>query len=70
MEHLPYTYLLIHKSTGKWYYGVRYAKNCKPSDLMRTYFTSSNEIKTIIKQQGIEVFFYEGVKNLKPQRKP
>lgn len=41
----PYTYLIGWSSLNKWYYGVRYAKNCNPKDLWVTYFTSSLEVK-------------------------
>lgn len=41
----PYTYLIGWSSHNKWYYGVRYAKNCNPSDLWKTYFTSSKHVK-------------------------
>jgi len=40
-----YTYLIGWTKTNKWYYGVRYAKNCDPSDLWKTYFTSSKFVK-------------------------
>lgn len=36
-----YTYLIGWASRDMWYYGVRYAIGCKPSDLWVTYFTSS-----------------------------
>jgi hypothetical protein len=38
----PFTYLIGWKKYNIWYYGVRYANNCSPSDLWVTYFTSSN----------------------------
>jgi len=41
MNTIPYTYKLIFKPTGQYYYGVRYAKGCQPSDLWDKYFTSS-----------------------------
>lgn len=34
------------------YYGVRYAKNCDPSDLFVTYFTSSRHVKKYIQECG------------------
>lgn len=51
-----YTYLVINNITHKWYYGVRYAKNCKIEDLGKTYFTSSESVKEDIKKYGIDVF--------------
>jgi hypothetical protein len=41
----PYTYLIGWKDLQKFYYGVRYALNCSPSDLWTTYFTSSKYVK-------------------------
>jgi hypothetical protein len=41
----PYTYLIGWSTHNKWYYGVRYAKNCHPKDLWVTYFTSSSSVK-------------------------
>lgn len=40
----PYTYLIGWTAQRKFYYGVRYAKNCKPEDLWSKYFTSSKEV--------------------------
>jgi len=37
----PYTYLIGWTEHNKWYYGVRYAEGCAPSDLWVKYFTSS-----------------------------
>ncbi|MFA6198969.1 MAG: hypothetical protein WC679_01020 [Bacteroidales bacterium] len=42
---IPYTYLIGWTSLNKFYYGVRYSKNCNPSDLWKTYFTSSKYVK-------------------------
>lgn len=49
---LPYTYKITHIPSGKWYYGVRFARGCHPSDLWVKYFTSSNIIKQLIRQDG------------------
>jgi hypothetical protein len=35
------------------YYGVRYAKDCHPSDLFVTYFTSSEYVADHIKENGL-----------------
>ncbi|MDD5149784.1 MAG: hypothetical protein PHC28_04800 [Flavobacterium sp.] len=45
VEHIPYTYLIGWSKLNKWYYGVRYGKNCNPNDLWKTYFTSSKLVK-------------------------
>jgi hypothetical protein len=52
----PFTYLLTHKKTGKRYYGVRYWKNADPSELWNTYFSSSQIIKRLVKEEGPEAF--------------
>lgn len=45
----PYVYRLIDKNNGKLYIGVRYAKNCSPSDLGVSYFTSSKIVQPMFK---------------------
>lgn len=52
----PYTYKLFFKPTSQWYYGVRYAKNCDPSDLFVKYFTSSKVVKTLLQEYGKDAF--------------
>jgi len=49
----PYTYLIGWKKECVWYYGVRYAKNCHPEELLKTYFTSSRYVKEKISHYGI-----------------
>lgn len=53
---IPYTYRVHHLPSGTWYYGVRYANNCDPSDLFKTYFTSSAKISKLIESDGIGAF--------------
>jgi len=48
----PYTYLIGWTNHNKWYYGVRYAKNCNPADLWTKYFTSSKKVKAFRKMYG------------------
>jgi len=50
--YIPYTYLIGWSETGKFYYGVRYAKNCNPKDLFTKYFTSSKHVKNYINVHG------------------
>ena len=52
MNNAPYTYLIGWTDHNKWYYGVRYAKNCNPADLWVTYFTSSKHVKEFRKLNG------------------
>lgn len=55
----PYTYLITFLLTGQRYYGVRTKKNCTPDDLWHTYFTSSNIIKQLINEHGVDAFRVE-----------
>lgn len=58
-DRTPYTYVITDLSSGKRYYGCRYAKGCHPSDLWKTYFTSSKAIKKLIKENGKENWITE-----------
>lgn len=40
----PYTYLIGWSKQNKYYYGVRFAKNCSPNELWVSYFTSSKYV--------------------------
>ena len=55
----PYTYRIKFTKTNEYYYGVRHSKNCDPSDLWVTYFTSSKTVKDLIKMHGKENFVTE-----------
>lgn len=48
----PYTYRIGWTKLDKHYYGVRFAKNCNPSDLWESYFTSSKYVKEFRKIHG------------------
>lgn len=61
-ETIPFTYKLIFKPTGQYYYGVRWAKGCNPLDLWTIYFSSSNPIKKLIKEYGKDSFSYKVTK--------
>lgn len=59
----PYTYLLKHKPTSTFYYGVRY-QNVKKKipiseDLWTKYFTSSPKVNELIKEYGADSFEFE-----------
>lgn len=58
-ETIPFTYCLTHKPTKRRYYGVRFKKGCKPSDLWNKYFSSSKTVKILIEKYGINSFEYE-----------
>lgn len=55
-DRTPFTYVVTHKTTGMRYYGAKYSKECQPSDLWNTYFTSSQKIRDLIKQEGRDAF--------------
>lgn len=55
----PYTYLLKFIPENKFYYGVKYAKDCNPKDFWVKYFTSSNVVKELIEKYGKESFVFE-----------
>jgi hypothetical protein len=59
---IPYTYKLIFKPTGQYYYGVRWAKGCNPDDLWMEYFTSSDRVKELIEIYGRGSFDYKVTK--------
>lgn len=48
----PYTYLLGWPQHNTWYYGVRYANGCDPSDLWNPYTTSSRHVKEFVAKYG------------------
>lgn len=48
----PYTYLIGWSNLNKYYYGVRFAIGCNPSDLWKTYFTSSKYVAKFRKEHG------------------
>lgn len=50
--HQPFTYLIGWPEHNLFYYGVKYAKGCKPSDLWSTYFTSSKYVHEKRKELG------------------
>ena len=48
-----------HNPTNTLYYGVQYSKNCNPTNLWKTYFTSSEYVSSLIKEYGKDSFSYE-----------
>lgn len=53
----PYTYLIGWPNLNTWYYGVRYAQGCNPTDLWNPYKTSSKYVKKFIEENGDPTFF-------------
>ena len=49
---MPYTYLLGWSDLDRYYYGVRFAKDCNTTDLWVTYFTSSKYVKEFRRIHG------------------
>lgn len=52
---MPYVYRLKSKD-GHFYYGCRFANGCHPDDLLSSYFTSSNNVKSLIEEHGVDHF--------------
>lgn len=48
----PYTYLIGWPEHNTWYYGVRYANGCDPSDLWNPYTTSSKHVAAFVAENG------------------
>lgn len=48
----PFTYLIGWSAFGVFYYGVRTARGCNPSDLWTKYFTSSKYVKEFREKNG------------------
>jgi hypothetical protein len=55
----PYTYLLYNTVTRQFYYGVRYSRNCDPSDFWVKYRTSSKRVAALIQEHGADSFVWE-----------
>lgn len=49
---IPFTYLIGWTRQNLWYYGVRFAENCAPSDLWSSYFTSSELVSKARAEYG------------------
>lgn len=47
-----YTYLIGWTEHQKFYYGVRYAEGCDPSELWVSYFTSSKAVSKFVEEFG------------------
>jgi hypothetical protein len=56
---MAYTYLVINKITGMFYYGARYSARALPEDLWNTYYTSSKLVKNDIATYGKDAFYFE-----------
>lgn len=52
MNNIPYTYLIGWSKHQKYYYGVRYSKDCSPEDLWNGYYTSSKYVKDFREENG------------------
>lgn len=48
----PFTYLIGWTKHDRWYYGVRFARNCHSGDLWTSYFTSSKHVKAFREEHG------------------
>jgi len=50
--YIPYTYLIGWSKHNKFYYGRRTAKNCRPDEFWKKYFTSSKDVKSFRERFG------------------
>jgi len=55
-DRIPFTYRIYCRPTGQYYYGSRYSKHCHPSQLWKTYYTSSKVVKQLILEHGEDAF--------------
>ena len=62
---IPFTYLVKHIPTNRYYYGVKIKKGCHPYDLWTKYFTSSKKVKGLIRRYGKKSFVFEIRKTFK-----
>ena len=62
---IPFTYLVKHVPTNRYYYGVKFKKDCHPYDLWTKYFTSSKKVKSLIRKYGKKSFIFEIRKTFK-----
>ena len=64
----PFVYILKHKKTRQIYIGSRTASGASPSELGRTYFSSSKIVCGIINNEGVESFQYRVLKIFKTKK--
>lgn len=55
-DRIPYTYLIRCKSTGQFYYGLKYGKGADPKAFWKKYFTSSAYVAALIERYGKDDF--------------
>ena len=65
--YIPYFYIIQDIRNGMYYAGSKYGKNANPKTFMKEggYYTTSKEIKRIIKEYGLCVFKIRKVKIFK-----
>lgn len=55
-DRTPYTYVVLFPSLNQLYYGVRYARNCHPSELGVDYKSSSRHVKRLLEIHNDAIF--------------
>jgi hypothetical protein len=50
--YIPFTYIIGWSEHKQFYYGAKWAKGCQPSDLWKSYFTSSKQVEEFRKENG------------------
>lgn len=53
IDYTPYVYLIGWSHENRWYIGARWAKDCHPGDLFKSYFTSSKHVKRFVNMHGM-----------------
>jgi hypothetical protein len=63
----PYFYIIQDTRNGMYYAGAKWAQGCHPSDFMIEggYITSSDTIKKLIEQHGLDVFVIRKIRTFK-----
>jgi len=55
-DRTPFTYVIRFPLLNQIYFGVKYAKGCKPDDLGKTYFSSSKIVHSLLKKEYSATF--------------
>ncbi len=65
--YIPYFYIIQHLNSGRYYAGVKYGVGSNPDNLLKPggYQTSSDIIKQIILEEGLESFIIRKIKIFK-----
>jgi hypothetical protein len=64
---IPFFYIIEHSTTGKLYAGSKFGNDADPKNFMNSkgYKTSSNTVRNIIEEEGLESFIIRKIKIFK-----